>query len=40
MTRSGTKPEAVLDFAIACNILRIKETEVKALMNKDPSSKR
>ena len=32
--------EAVLDFAIACNILRLKEAEVKALMLKDPTNKR
>jgi len=32
--------EAVLDFAIACNILRLKEADIKALMLKDPSNER
>jgi len=36
----GQQREAVLDFAIACNILRLKEAEVKALMLKDPTNKR
>ena len=32
--------EAVLDFAIACNVLRLKEADIKALMMKDPSNER